>query len=85
MEHFYKRPLPEPGEKWRHFKGNVYKIICIAGDTERDGLDVVYQDTQKPKLIWARPLRMFMSEVNHEKYPDVAWKWRFMKVADADE
>ena len=26
-----------------------------------------------------------MSEVNHEKYPDVAWKWQFMKVADADE
>jgi hypothetical protein len=84
MEH-YKRTMPEAGEKWKHFKGHVYKTICIAGDTERDGLDVVYQDTQEPKLIWARPLRMFMSEVDHEKYPEVTWKWRFQKVADADE
>lgn len=36
MEH-YKRTMPEAGEKWKHFKGHVYKIICIAGDTERDG------------------------------------------------
>lgn len=35
MEHFYKRPLPEPGEKWKHFKGHVYKIICIAGDADK--------------------------------------------------
>lgn len=85
MKLVYEHDYPKPGEKWKHFKGHVYEIICIAGDTERDGLDVVYQDTQEPKLIWARPLRMFMSEVDHEKYPDVTWKWRFQKVADADE
>ena len=85
MELFFMHDYPRPGEKWKHFKGHIYEIICIAGDTERDGLDVVYQDTQKPKLIWVRPLRMFMSEVDHEKYPEATWKWRFMKVADANE
>lgn len=84
MEHFYKRPLPEPGEKWRHFKGNVYKIICIAEDTERLNPVIVYQGVDDC-AYWARPFGMFMSEVDHEKYPGATQKWRFEKVADADE
>ena len=32
MEH-YKRTIPKAGEKWQHFKGHAYKIICIAEDT----------------------------------------------------
>lgn len=85
MNFFYKRDYPQPGEKWRHFKGHVYKILFIAGDTEREGLDIVYQSTEASRLKWVRPLTMFMSEVDHEKYPDVTQKWRFKKVADADE
>lgn len=79
-----ERNYPKPGEKWKHFKGHVYEIICLAADTERDGQVVVYQDTKEPKLIWARPLRMFMSEVDHEKYPDATQKWRFEKVGNAE-
>lgn len=85
MKFFYKRDYPQPGEKWRHFKGHDYKILFIASDTEREGLDIVYQSTEAPRLKWVRPLTMFMSEVDHEKYPDVTQKWRFEKVADADE
>lgn len=43
MKLVYERDYPKPGEKWKHFKGHVYEIICIAGDTEREGLDVVYR------------------------------------------
>ena len=80
MKLVYERDYPKPGEKWKHFKGYVYEIICIAGDTEREWLDVVYRDTDRPHLIWARPLRMFMSEVDHEKYPEVKQKWRFERI-----
>lgn len=85
MKLVYERDYPKPGEKWKHFKGHVYEIICIASDAETDKLVVVYQNTEKPHLYWVRPLGMFMSEVDHDKYPDVTWKWRFQKVADAEQ
>ena len=83
MEH-YKRTIPKAGEKWQHFKGHVYKIICLGCDTERMELGVVYQGVDDC-TCWVRPLVMFMSKVDHNKYPNATQKWRFEKVADADE
>ena len=83
MEH-YKRTIPKAGEKWQHFKGHVYKIICLGCDTERMELVVVYQGVDDC-TCWVRPLVMFMSEVDHDKYPNATQKWRFWKVSDADE
>ena len=81
---FWRNP-PHPGEKWRHFKGTLYEIICIAGNTEKNELNVVYQSVEPPRVPWVRPLRMFMSKVDRKKYPNSIQEWRFMKVADADE
>lgn len=83
MEH-YKRTMPEAGERWKHFKGHVYKIICIAEDTERINPVVVYQGVDDC-AYWVRPLSMFMSEVDHDKYPNATQKWRFEKIGDTDE
>ena len=83
MEH-YKRTIPKAGEKWQHFKGHAYKIICFGCDTERMELVVVYQGVDDCVYL-VRPLSMFMSEVDHDKYPNATQKWRFQKVADADE
>ena len=73
------RDLPCEGEIYRHFKGNTYRIICIARDSETMEEMVVYGNKEDPSKKFVRPLKMFMSEVDHEKYPDVKQKYRFEK------
>ena len=64
---------------YHHFKGHEYKVICLAKDAEDENLRemVVYQDTTKKDLFWVRPLDLFLSEVDHDKYPNVKQKYRF--------
>ena len=64
---------------YHHFKGHEYKVICLAKDAEDENLRemVVYQDTTKEDLYWVRPLDLFLSEVDHDKYPNVKQKYRF--------
>ena len=81
---FSSRPAPQPNEIYRHFKGNYYKIIAVGHHSETGEQMVVYYDTSKkvssPSNPCIRPLEMFMSEVDHKKYPDVIQKYRFEKV-----
>lgn len=76
----FDRPLPQAGEKYKHFKiGKIVEVIGISRHTENQEWTVVYRYEDK---IWNRPLDMFMSEVDHEKYPDVAQKYRFELVEE---
>ncbi|WP_337415656.1 DUF1653 domain-containing protein [Anaerotignum faecicola] len=69
------------GRKYRHFKGNDYKVLALAEHTETGEECVVYQALYGEGEIYVRPLDMFASEVDRDKYPDVSKKYRF-ELAD---
>lgn len=78
------RDIPKINEIYRHFKGNCYKIIAVGHHSETKEKMVIYYDlsckNSSVKDPCIRPLDMFMSEVDHEKYPDVKQKYRFERL-----
>ena len=62
-----EKQLPQPGWRYRHFKGGRYQIVTLALNTETGEDMVVYQALYDDFKVYVRPLSMFLSETDFVK------------------
>lgn len=80
------------GGVYRHFKGNIYRVLGLAKHTETNETLVIYRccdlntsnGLEEYGNTYARPLEMFLSEVDREKYPDAKQQYRFELMKGGD-
>ncbi len=60
-----RREGPQPGTRYRHYKGGEYEVLCCA--VKEDTLEplVVYRSLTHG-TVWARTLGNWTEEVEHE-------------------
>ncbi len=73
------------GQLYRHFKGHIYKVLCIAKDSETLKEQVVYQNIKDEKAIWVRDKVAFLSRVDCNKYKEASQIYRFEQLDVEDK
>ncbi len=57
----------KPG-KYRHFKGNEYRLIAVAKHSETLAPMVVYEALYGEGGLWVRPAEMWSEQVDRDGY-----------------
>ncbi len=68
------------GKTYRHFKGQLYKVLCIATDSETNEEVVVYEALYGKHLIWTMPYEKFAEKIESEDYTDLDQEYRFEQI-----
>ena len=70
---------------YRHFKGNHYIVLDICKNSEDLEDYVLYKGLYGKNDLWIRPLDLFLSEVDHKRYPIEKQKYRFELIDLSEE
>ena len=62
---------------YKHFKGDYYLVEDVAKDSETQEEMIIYRKLYEDCGLWVRQKEMFLSEVDHNKYPNIKQKYRF--------
>ena len=76
----FKRGLLTPEELERDENMYLYEIVGAAEHTETGEELMIYRPLYGERRLYARPMDMFLSEVDREKYPQAKQKYRFEKI-----
>ena len=78
VQHFKRELLSQDNRAGNMY---LYEIVGVALHSETREPMMVYRPLYDDGGLYVRPLEMFLSEVDHEKYPEVKQKYRF-ELAD---
>lgn len=62
---------------YKHFKGNLYLVIDIAIDSDTLEKYVIYRALYGDNTLYVRKYSLFISEVDHVKYPNIKQKYKY--------
>lgn len=65
------------GKIYKHFKGDLYLVEDVVLCSETKNKLVLYRALYGSGLRYVRPLDMFLSKVDKEKYPNIKQEYRF--------
>ena len=77
--------IPKANQIYKHFKGNLYRIVAMAKHSETEEDMVVYQALYGEYQVYIRPLKSFVDVLDKEKYPYATQTYRFEPVAEMVE
>lgn len=63
---------------WKHFKGNLYRVMYVALHSETGEEMVVYQALYGQRGMWVRPASMWLEHVERDGYSGP----RFVRLGD---